>query len=143
MIGDAKKAKEQAELLAQDVAAFKELYQKNQAEVEKLDKIKAEIDAEKSSLAAEKAKVKEEKEAAEKFKSAGEQIKKAVELDMKKLEIEKAEFSASVEKEKQEVEAKAFKAAKQFQDAVELKKQADSLFAEYSEKLSKLKAMVG
>ena len=143
LIGDTKKAKEQIELLADDVAKFKDLYQANQEEVEKLEKLKLEIDSSNLILSSEKEKFKQEKQAVDKVKSDAEALKKAIDLDVKKLEIEKFEFRASAEKETQEIEEKAFKVAKQFQESVELKKQADDLIAEYEEKLSKLKAMVG
>jgi hypothetical protein len=143
LIGDSKKAKEQIELLLEDVAVFKDLYQKNQAELEKLELIKSEIDSEKINLNAEKEKIKEEKKAVDKEKLEAENLKKSVDINIKKLEIEKFQFRANVEKEHQEIEAKAFMVAKQSSEATELKKLADDLIAEYEEKLSKLKAMVG
>jgi chromosome segregation ATPase len=143
LIGDSKKAKEQVELLAQDIASFKELYEKNQVEVGKLDKIKSEIDLDKSVLESEKSKLKEEKEISEKVKSILEQTRKDLDTGFKKLDIDKFEFSAQIEKEKNEIEEKAFKSAKLFQEASEMKKQADALISEYEEKLAKLKAMVG
>lgn len=143
LVGDPKKSKEQLELLAEDISVYKELYQKNQQESEKLEKLKAEVSDELSKLEQEKTKNKEEKDFVKKLVVQSEQAKLLADSEMKKLNLEKAEFAEYVKKENEEIESKSFKVAKEKSEASESKKKADSIIFEYEEKLSKLKAMVG
>lgn len=143
LIGDAKKSKEQLELLAEDVAAFKELYQKNQEEVEKVSALKAEADVKLSILKEQEAKISLEKSELSKKAAALNNKDMEVSLLEKKLSQSKSEFEAEYALKMQGIEAMRANAEKEKSLAESAKKEAEAVKAEYEEKLSKLKAMVG
>lgn len=143
LVGDAKKAKEQIDLLSQDIAAFKELYQKNQEEVEKVSALKADVDIKISILKEQELKVSAEKSELSKKVAAINNKDLEVSLLEKKLNQAKAEFESEYALKIQGVEAMRANAEKQKAAAEFAKKEAEAIKAEFEEKLSKLKAMVG
>lgn len=143
LVGDAKKAKEQIDLLSQDIAAFKELYQKNRAEVEKVSALKADAEVKLSILKEQEAKISLEKSELLKKASALNNKDMEVSLMEKKLNQSMSELESEYALKIQGIEAIKASVEKEKALAEAAKKEAEAVKAEYEEKLSKLKAMVG
>lgn len=143
LIGDAKKSKEQLELLSEDVVVLKELYQKNQQEVDKLISLNSEIDKKRLEIESSELELKKDKEILDKKRSSLNDKEMAISLLEKKTEIYKNELEKELSSKIIEVESLGLSSAKSKIEAEEKSKKADDLIKEYEEKLSKLKAMVG
>lgn len=143
LIGDPKKAKEQLELISEDIASLKELYKKNQQESERLSKMLEDLEKNKSELQANQSLYKEEKEFFDKKKNAVNEKEAELSLLEKKVKQQKTDLETEFSSKINEVNALKMSFEKSKQEADEKSKQADSLIKEYEEKLSKLKAMVG
>lgn len=143
LIGDAKKSKEQVELLAEDVAALKELYQKNQQETEKQSDLLVQIESKNAETLSLREELKEKEELL--LKKAKYLAEKDSELTLlsEKLNKAKEDFELDLSSKLGELDSAMNSLKKEKELAVKLKEESELLKSEYEEKLSKLKAMVG